>query len=250
MTFNPKRFLTIACAATALASCATAQETTEAAAPESGAAPLQAYYSFSTTKASAVVGAFDALVAECGDDIPAEISIYSELFNGPDRTTHTVSFTYPDAAALEKTGEAFRTCPGSAAFYETIYASIKPGSNVLSEGVYGGGDPSADQAFMVFQMSISDEAVYAAAFAEMMEANAASGDLPGSYGVARLINVADGLTHFAYIGAPDVATLLAANKALGADQNAARAAFNDAVADIRKMHNSRITVRVKDYTKE
>lgn len=232
-----------------LSACATAQETgdTTAATPSM---PLQAFYGFATRDPAAVVGALDQMMADCGDGIPAQVSLFAEIFNGSDPITHTVGFTYADAGAMMTTGETFNSCPGSTAFYETINKVTKPLSEALSEPVVVGGDPNADEAFMVFQMTVSDEAAYGAAFTTLMETSAADGALPGSYGLNRLANVESGITHFAYIGASDVGALLDANEALAASNNAARAAFNAEVADIRTMLNSRITVRVKNYAPE
>lgn len=229
-----------------LSSCATAQENVdETAAPQT--APLQAFYGFKTRDAATVVGALDQMMSDCGAEIPAQVSLFSELFNGTDPITHTVGFTYADADAMMKTGETFSSCPGSEAFYATINDVIHPVSNILSQPLVFGGDANADEAFMVFQMTVTDEATYGAAFAALMEASAADGTLPGSYGLNRLANVENGITHFAYIGAGDMASLLAANEALAASNSEARASFNAAVADIRTMLNSRITVRVKSY---
>lgn len=221
--------------------CAHAQETTEAA---SDTPPLLAHYSFDTDDALGVVSTFDTVMEQCGDGIPASVSIFDELFNGANPQTHTVIFSFADAAGFMQMGQTFATCPAAVAFGHSISGLASSGSEFLGEPIMGGGDVAADNVFMVFQMKVSDEATYASAFGQLMESRQGS----GSYGLVRALAGTDGgTTHYAFVGAADVDALLAAMREISPANSAARRSFNEAVSDIRKVQSSSMTLRVKTY---
>ena len=242
------RLIATAVAGIALSACATAQEAPEPAAADSaGIAPLLGHFSFKTLNPGGVVGALDVMMETCGDQIPAAVTLLAETFNGDDPTTHTAIFSYPDGASAQQTAAAFQSCEGAEAFYETVNEISKPTAQYLGQALAGGGDPSLDQVFMAFRMNVSDEAAYGAAFQTYMDAS--SDILPGSYGLVRVTGGGGGDqgTHYAFVGGPDLDSVLAASNAIQSPDHAPRQAFSDAVDEIRQVIDARISFRVKDY---
>ena len=245
MNTNLKMHLLGCISAVLVAGCAHAQE---APAPQSESAPLLAHYSFATDDAAGVVVAFDAVMASCGAGIPARVSILDDMFNGADPGTHTVIFAHPGPDEMMKTGETFRSCPAAMAFGETISRLTEPGADFLGELVVSGGELAADNAFMVFQMTVSDEATYAKAFSAFMEQSQASGSLSGSYGLVRVLaGGGSTMSHYAYFGASDLKALLSSVRLLSPEVSASRRAFNKTVSGTRSVQGSSMSVRVKDY---
>ncbi|MEO0981359.1 MAG: hypothetical protein AAFX03_01760 [Pseudomonadota bacterium] len=243
-----RKILGTMAAAAILAASAIAQdaEGEDEAAAAGGIAPLLGHFSFKTEQPAGVVGALDAMMAACGGEVPAVVSLFAEQFNGADDTTHTAIFSYAEASAVEQTGIVFQTCAGANSFNQSANALSKPTGQYLGQTLLSGGNALIDQAFTVFRLEVSDEAAYGEAFRTFMEA--VSDDLPGSYGLVRIIGGAsDAGTHYAFFGGPDTAAVLAANDAISAANSDDRRRFNRNVREIRRVIDTRITYRVKNY---
>ena len=87
---------------------------------------------------------------------------------------------------------------------------------------------------MLWQMKVTDEAKYAAAYKKMMEAQAEDGLASGSYGVNRIMaGGVDGMTHFAYIFGSSMAEMTEALSVSQASDNFKR--FAREVESIREI---------------
>ena len=73
------------------------------------AAPLDAYYCFSTEDPQAVVQKFDNfLTSEAAKGLPT-IRLWSMLLNGESPETHCVVFSHPSGDSFEKSGLIFQS---------------------------------------------------------------------------------------------------------------------------------------------
>ena len=97
------------------------------------AAPLDAYYCFSTEDPQAVVQKFDNfLTSETAKGLPT-IRLWSMLLNGESPETHCVVFSHPSGDSFEKSGLVFQSQEGQD-FLKDLYS-------VSINGLEGAGTP-------------------------------------------------------------------------------------------------------------
>jgi len=99
-----------------------------------------------------------------------------------------------------------------------------------------GGDYTKDSAYVVWQLSIADEAAYVAAYKNLMASQESNGIVSGAYGLWRVQGGANSeVTHVAFAGAPSLAALLN-----NSNPSPAFVDFQQKVAGIRKVHRMNI----------
>ncbi len=167
-----------------------------------------AYFGIATTNPPAVVAAMDKFNAsECGQKSPSTVALMAETFNGGEASTHTFVVTYDGSKVLEDTLAILSTCPDYAEFLtEMAEISVSTEQNLV-KAVYEQGDWTKDTVFAVFEMNIKNEDAYLTAYKTMTDKMVAQGQISGSYGIERVIAGTD-FSHFAFIGAADVASLM------------------------------------------
>ena len=100
---------------------------------KSFAAPLDAYYCFSTQDPQAVVAKFDNyLNSDASEGLPT-VRLWAMLLNGEREETHCVVFENPNGASFEQTGAIFQK-PEGQAFLQDLFT-------VAEDGLEGGGTP-------------------------------------------------------------------------------------------------------------
>ena len=165
-----------------------------------------------------------------------------ESFNGTEEATHTVIWSFAEAADITTTFGMASQCKEWAAFMAKLNDTIDPYSQILTRTLVSGGDPSKDTTYMVWQMNISDEATYVAEYNKLMDKQIADGLIYGAYGLIRLQGGADTeITHYAYAGAPDLATMMS-----NANPSQAFLTFQKNVASIRTVQRQNVNTVIAD----
>ena len=204
---------------------------------------FSAIFQLETSDPASVAGALTQFSqTECRQNMPTTIRIMRENFNGNEDITHSVIWSFPDADAVAASFQAFDACREWADAWAVLSQQADYKSNQLFKTLVAGGDYSQDGAYIVWQMSIADEAAYVAAYKKLMAAQIESGDLSGGYGLWRVQGGANSdVTHLAFAGAKDMAALLA-----NTNPSKAFIAFQKKVASIRKVHRQNINNVVAD----
>ena len=97
------------------------------------AAPMDAYYCFSTTEDAAVVEKMDNFMAsEAAKDLPS-VTLWAMLLNGQEPETHCVVQQHPNGASFEKAGAIFQSQAGQ--------DFLRDLSTVIVPGLEGAGTP-------------------------------------------------------------------------------------------------------------
>jgi hypothetical protein len=105
-----------------------------------------------------------------------------------------------------------------------------------------GGDYTKDSVYVIWQMNISDESTYLAAYEKLMKAQIEEGVVSGAYGLWRVQGGANSdVTHVAFSGAADMETLLS-----NSTPSKSFVAFQKKVAGLRKVHRRNINVVMAD----
>jgi hypothetical protein len=115
--------------------------------------------------------------------------------------------TYDGSKVLEDTLAILSTCPDYAEFLTEMAEISVPTEQNLVKAVYEQGDWTKDTVFAVFEMNIKNEDAYLTAYKTMTDKMVAQGQISGSYGIERVVAGTD-FSHFAFIGASDVASLM------------------------------------------
>jgi hypothetical protein len=218
-------------------------QTTSAYSQESTVSPFSAVFQFSTAEQASVVAAMSTFAqSECRKSLPTAIRVISETWNGNEAPTHSVIFNFIDAKSMTETFGKMRQCRAAGDLLAVLKEHTQPVSQLLLRTLYAGGDSTKDTAYVVWQMSVTDEATYGAAWKKALDAQVKSGLVTGAYGLWRVQGGADSnVTHIAYAGAKDLETLLA-----NGTPSKAMAEFQKTVAGIRTVYRMNINSVLAD----
>ena len=204
---------------------------------------FSAIFQLETSDDASVVGALTNFAqSDCRKNMPTSIRIMAESFNGDEDISHSVIWSFPDADAVATSFAAFASCREWADAWAVLSQQADYKSNQLFKTLLAGGDYTQDGAYTIWQMSISDEAAYVAAYEKLMVSQIKEGILNGGYGLWRVQGGANSdFTHMAFAGAKDMATLLS-----NTNPSKAFLDFQKTVAGIRKVHRQNINKVVAD----
>ena len=188
------------------------------------------YYNFSTSNQSEVVAAITKFAnSDCRKEMPARIRVMQNHFNGYEEATHTVLIGYESTTDMQKSLQLMSSCDAMQELMSGMAALTKPVSQSMAIPLLTGGDVSKDTVYMVWQLSIDDEAIYLEAYGKLMKAQIEAGIVNGGWGLMRMGGGADSdITHIAYSGAQDLTTLLQSR-----NPSPAFAAFQKTMAEVR-----------------
>ena len=172
----------------------------------SGAAvadPVDRYVSFDVHNPGAFVLALNDF-REGGMMDGTATSLWAATFDGSNPTSHVLVISYDDYAEMQEVDERVQ----SSREWTDYLNSIRGTNDVVSIGMgiqrITRGDGWHDHgSAMVFNMTVSDPATYAAEFTKLID----SADNPGSVRLMEIRAGGDGATHLAVITAPDFVTL-------------------------------------------
>ena len=197
--------------------------------------PMTAHYGISTSNPAAVVESLQKFMAsDCAKEMPARVTLFEPHFNGDNAATHIITFNYQNGKGMDAVRQTFQTCAAAQQFLADGVGVVTQEYQILSTPIYAGGSAPEANVYMLWQMKVSDEAKYAAAYKKMMEAQTEDGLASGSYGVNRIMaGGVDGMTHFAYIFGSSMAEMTEALSVSQASDNFKR--FAREVESIREI---------------
>jgi hypothetical protein len=196
---------------------------------------MTAHYGFSTSNPAAVVESLQKFMAsDCGKEMPASVTLFEPHFNADNEASHILTFNYQNGKGMDAVRQTFQTCAAAQQFLADGVGVINQEYQALSTPIYAGGNAPEANVYMLWQMKVTDEAKYAAAYKKMMEAQTEDGLASGSYGVNRIMaGGVDGMTHFAYIFGSSMAEMTEALSVSQASDNFKR--FVREVESIREI---------------
>ena len=141
------------------------------------AAPMDAYYCFSTTEDAAVVEKMDNFMAsEAAKDLPS-VTLWAMLLNGQEPETHCVVQQHPNGASFEKAGAIFQSQAGQD-FMRALSTVLVPGLEGAGTPMLNFGDVDFEKNpyLALYNVKVKDAKRYGEVFSDFM----GSANLPGS----------------------------------------------------------------------
>ena len=172
--------------------------------------------------------------------------MFAYQFNGTNEATHSVQFCFPDEASFASFSTSWNSSLVAQVFGEKLNKYIEPVNQALNTPVWFQNDWTPDQVFFIYQMEVSNPALYVKEFAEFSQNWAKKSGLNSSYGVGFPISGKNAdYSHFVWTGAPDVETAFTVTKKMFSDPLFAK--YSAKVDGIRKLVNTTMMVRVMDF---
>ncbi|MDC0213641.1 hypothetical protein OAL14_02415 [Gammaproteobacteria bacterium] len=219
---------------------------------EEGVKPIYQFYHFNAPDPAAVVSAMDKFAAsDCGKQMPANIALSAELYNGSDNATHFIIVGFGSHADRVKAEALQATCPAASVFNASMQkAGVTRTSERLAQAVVEVKDWSQDTTFMKFDFQVAPENVSAflSAWTKLTNAAVKAGHLTNSYGLEGIIAGSKDFSHFVYIGHTDSAALVENFAKVSA--SSAYAEYSKAVANLRTSVNTSMIQIVKSWPRQ
>ena len=212
-------------------------------AEETNIPEFAAVFQIATADEASVAAAFTTFAAsDCRKGMPTAMRIMRETWNGDEEVTHSVIWNFADAKAMTQSFGAISQCRAWANASAALSERADMKSQQLMRTLAAGGDYTQDTAYAVWQMAISDEAAYVAAYKKMMDEQVKNGQVNGAWGLWRVQGGANAdITHLAFSGAANMEALLA-----NGNPSKAYIAFQKKVAGIRTIHRVNINSVLAD----
>ena len=199
------------------------------------AQPIQCFFAISTENPREVMMATDQLMnSEFGKSFPASVALYQEAFNGEQAPTHTLGFTFEDAESMQKAWSMWFMSEDVAVWEKTINPISDNTGEWMTMPLVLEGDVSKDNVFMRWAIDVTgDSNEYMREWVKFTEGAKERGMDMTSYGLSAVVaGVAENdMTHFVFIGAPDIPTMMQRMTKLQQDEEFK--AFSARVGDIR-----------------
>ena len=210
---------------------------------KSFAAPLDAYYCFSTQDPQAVVAKFDNyLTSDAAQGLPT-VRLWAMLLNGEAHETHCVVFENSNGESFEQQGAIFQKAEGQA-FLQDLFT-------VIEDGLEGGGTPilnfgeadfNKNPFLVLYNLRVKDSKRYAELWSDLMSSN----DFPGSATLFQdTFTGEDGRTHYIGMSGPSVDALRnAIAQSLGSKDGEN---FQKRASGVRKVLSTYLMFHVKSW---
>ncbi|MEC7406017.1 MAG: hypothetical protein VX611_05660 [Bacteroidota bacterium] len=199
------------------------------------AQPIQCFFAISTENPREVMMATDRLMnSEFGKSLPATVALYQEAFNGEQAHTHTLGFTFQNAELMQEAWSMWFTSEEVMEWEKTINPISDNTGEWMTMPLVLEGDVSSDNVFMRWALNVTgDSNEYMKQWMKFTEGAKDRGMEMGSYGLSAVVaGVAENdMTHFVFIGAPDIPTMMQRMTKLQQDEEFK--AFSARVGDIR-----------------
>ena len=182
-----------------------------------------------------------------GKNIQGTKSLFAYQFNGTNKATHSVQFCFPDEKSFASFFSSFQMSADAQLFGEKIGKFTEDVSQAVNTPVWYKNDWANDNAFMLYQMEVSDPAAYLKEFKKFTQKISKKlGFENNSYGLGYpIIGKTAEFTHFVWVGSPDVESALTRTKQMFADPLFAE--FSKNVSGVRKVVNTTLSVRLMDF---
>ena len=207
-----------------------------------------AFFDFKATEPEMVVSTLKGMMdTGWGKNIQGTKSLFSYQFNGPNQATHSIQFCFPDEVAFANFFTSWSLSTEAQLFGEKLGKFTEGINQALNTPLWYKNDWSNDQAFMIYQLDISDTQAYLNIFKEFTQTMAKKlGYENNSYGIGYpIIGKVKDFTHFVWMGANDVESSLRQTKQMLSDD--LFASFSKDAAGIRKVVTTIMMVRVMDF---
>ena len=199
------------------------------------AQPIQCFFAISTESPREVMKATDMLMnSDFGKKFPGSVALYQEAFNGEQAHTHTLGFTFEDAEVMQKAWNMWFMSEDVVAWEKMINPISDNTGEWMTMPLVLEGDVSKDQVFMRWALDVhGNPSEYAKAWTKFTEAAKARGMEMSSYGLSAVMaGLADNdMTHYVFIGAPDIPTMM--KRMMTLQQDKEFASFSLEVKDMR-----------------
>ena len=207
------------------------------------AAPMDAYYCFSTTEDAAVLEKMDDFMAsEAAKDLPS-VTLWAMLLNGQEPETHCVVQQHPDGASFEKAGAIFQSQAGQ--------DFLKDLSTVIVAGLEGAGTPmlyfgdvdfEKNPYLALYNIKVKDAKRYGEVFSDFM----GSADLPGSATLYQdTFTGTENRTHYVVMSGPSLDALMdGISSTLNSDLGQK---FQKRASNVRKLLSTNLMLHVKTW---
>ena len=207
------------------------------------AAPIDAYYCFSTTEDAAVVEKMDNfLTSDAAQGLP-EITLWAMLFNGQEPETHCVVQQHPNGASFEKAGAIFQSQAGQ--------DFLKDLSTVDVTGLEGAGTPmlnfgevdfEKNPFLALYNVKVKDAKRYGEIFSDFME----SADLPGSATLYQdTFTGTENRTHYIVMSGPSLDALMDGISSTLNSDNGQK--FQKRASSVRKLLSTNLMLHIKTW---
>ena len=206
-----------------------------------------AFFDFETQEPESVVSTLKGMMeTDWAKNIEGTKSLFAYQFNGTNKATHSVQFCFPTEVAFDNFMTSWYGSVQAQVFGEKMNKYVKPVGQALNTPAWFKNDWTPDQVFMIWQMEVTNPALYVKEFAEFSQGFAKKMGFDNSYGVGYPISgKIDSFSHFVWVGAPDIQTALSRTKQMYADPLFTK--YSSKVNDIRKVVNTHMMVRVMDF---
>ena len=170
--------------------------------------PVVGYFGISTEDPLTVLNAANRLNKDCPS--AGRFTLLANTFDADDESTHLFVGTFANNAEFMDYWNGLSSCDGWAKYFSKTNPVVNATFNSMGIPLMGGGDQLKDSVFQAFNISVTDPAKFAGAYAQLMPALAAEGICPSSWGLVAIgagTNPSWG-THLTFCGYPDMKTYL------------------------------------------
>jgi hypothetical protein len=170
------------------------------------AAPMDAYYCFSTSEDASVVEKMDNFMAsDAAKGLPS-VTLWAMLFNGQEPETHCVVQQHPNGASFQKAGQIFQSQAGQD-FLNDLSTVIVPGLEGAGTPMLNFGDVDFEKNpfLALYNVKVKDAKRYGDIFSDFMN----SADLPGSATLYQdTFTGVENRTHYIVMSGPSLDALM------------------------------------------
>lgn len=212
-----------------------------------GNAQYVAFYKFKTDKPEMVVSTISDMVqSDFGKGIPASINLFALFFGGDDQATHAVTFDFMNENDLQTFMTSWGTSKVAQLFSVKFDTISTPVTQYIGTPLYYKGDWSPDQVFMMWNFDVKDPGSFVQGFAAFTDAYSKKVNPPGAYGIGLpIVGQTDDYSHFVWVGAPDIASVLSFAKTMYNDSSFAE--YSKKMANVRTLKGTYIMQRLMTF---
>ena len=207
-----------------------------------------AFYEFEAKEPDMVVSTLKGMMETgWGKGIKGTKSLLGIQFNGTNKATHIVQFCFPDEAALADFMSSWALSVDAQLFGDKLAKFTENVTQALNTPIWYKNDWSNDQAFMIYQLDVSNPGAYAKEFISFSQKMGKKMNYTeNSYGIGfPIIGKTEAFSHFVWMGFPDVKTALTMTKQMLSDPMFTE--FSAKVSPYRKLVNTLLYVRLMDF---
>jgi len=207
------------------------------------------FFEFKAEEPEMVVSAMNEMKnSDWRKNIQATVSLFALLPNGTSESTHMIQLCFPDEAAFEQAFMSYGQSTEAQLIWDRKMRdfTVDVSQSLNTPAWWNGNDWNDDNVFMIYQMDVTNPAVYVENFQNFTTQMTEKLGMENSVGLGYpIVGKNKDYSHFVWMGAPDIKTALSNTKEMFSDPLFAE--FSKSVAGIRTVVNTVMMVRVADY---